>query len=114
MLLDVAICSGAMNSETVYDFQWNPDKALYNARKHGVTFDQAATVFLDALTLTVYDEANSQNEDRWFTLGYDANGRLLALAHTFEMVGPTNIRVRIISARKATKRERRCYENEPR
>jgi uncharacterized DUF497 family protein len=45
-----------------------------------MTFDEAATVFLDALALTVYDEANSQNEDRWFTLGSDAGGRLLAVA----------------------------------
>jgi uncharacterized DUF497 family protein len=69
-----------MHPETTYDFEWDPVKTLYNARKHGVTFDQAATVFLDAFTLTVYDEANSQNEDRWFTLGYDASGRLLAVA----------------------------------
>jgi uncharacterized DUF497 family protein len=103
-----------MNSETGYDFQWNPAKAFYNARKHGVTFDQAATVFLDAFALTVYDEANSQDEDRWFTLGYDASGRLLAVAHTYEVTGPANVRMRIISARKATKRERSSYEDEPR
>jgi uncharacterized DUF497 family protein len=103
-----------MNAETVYDFQWNAAKALYNVRKHGVTFDQAATVFLDALALSVYDEANSQNEDRWFTLGYDASGRLLAVAHTHDVTGQANVRVRIISARKATRRERRTYENEPR
>jgi uncharacterized DUF497 family protein len=102
-----------MNSETVYDFQWDPAKALYNARKHGVTFDAAATVFLDALALTVYDEVHSQNEGRWFTLGYDAGGRLLAVAHTYEATGPTNVRVRIISARTATRRERRSYEEEP-
>ena len=77
-----------MQSETVYDFQWNPAKALYNVRKHGVTFDQAATVFLDALALTVYDEANSQDEDRWFTLGYDASGRLLAVTHTYDATRP--------------------------
>ena len=103
-----------MNPETVYDFQWDPAKALYNARKHGVTFDQAATVFLDAFALSVYDEANSENEDRWFTLGYDGNARLLAVAHTHEVTGPANVRVRIISARKATRRERRYYEEEPR
>jgi uncharacterized protein len=103
-----------MNFETIYDFEWNPAKALYNARKHGVTFDQAATVFLDALALTVYDEVNSQNEDRWFTLGFDVSGKLLAVAHTYEMAGTSNVRVRIISARKATKRERRFYEDEPR
>jgi uncharacterized protein len=71
-------------------------------------------VFLDAMTLTVYDEANSQNEDRWFTLGYDASGSLLAVAHTYEAAGPAHVRVRIISARKATKSERRSYEDEPR
>jgi len=76
-----------MNQETVYDFQWDAAKALNNARKHDVTFDQAATVFLDALALTVYDEANSQNEERWFTLGYDANDRLLAVAHTYNITG---------------------------
>jgi uncharacterized DUF497 family protein len=67
-------------------------KALYDARKHSVTFDQSATVFLDAFALTVYDEASSQSEDRWFTLGYDASGRLLAVAHTYEVTGPTNVR----------------------
>ena len=49
---------------TNYDFQWDPAKALSNLNKHGVTFDQAATVFLDALALTVYDAANSLDEDR--------------------------------------------------
>ena len=97
-----------------YDFQWDPAKALSNARKHNVTFDQAATVFLDPLALTVYDETNSQNEERWFTLGFDANGTLLAVAHTYTIAGPTHVRIRIISARKATKRERHTYEGEPR
>jgi uncharacterized DUF497 family protein len=103
-----------MNHETVVDFQWDPAKALHNARKHDVTFDQAATVFLDALALTVYDEAHSQSEERWFTLGFDASGKLLAVAHTYEIAGPAHVQVRIISARKATKRERRSYEEEPR
>jgi len=71
-------------------------------------------VLVDAFALTVYDEANSQHEDRWFTLGYDTSGRLLAVAHTYEVIGPTNVRVRIISARKATSGERRSYEEEPR
>lgn len=82
-------------------------------RKHDITFDQAATVFLDALALTVYDESNSQDEERWFTLGFDASGKLLAVAHTYELTGSTNARIRIISARKATRRERSAYENEP-
>jgi uncharacterized protein len=66
-----------MEHETIYDFQWDPTKALYNVRKHDVTFDQAATVFLDPVALTVYDEVNSDKEERWFTLGLDASGRLL-------------------------------------
>jgi uncharacterized DUF497 family protein len=103
-----------MDPETVYDFEWDPAKALHNARKHHVTFDQAATVFLDALALTVYDEAHSQAEDRWFTLGFDVSGRLLAVAHTCEIIGISNVRVRIVSARSATPRERRYYEEEPR
>jgi uncharacterized protein len=99
---------------TVYEFQWDPAKAQSNTRKHGVTFDQAATVFLDALALTVYDETNSNNEERWFTLGCDASGKLLAVAHTYEITGLTNARIRLISARKATRHERHNYENEPR
>jgi uncharacterized protein len=103
-----------MSDRTVYEFQWDPAKAQSNASKHGVSFDQAAKVFLDAMALTVYDEVNSHDEERWFTLGYDASGRLLAVAHTYEITGLTNVRIRLISARKATKRERAAYENEPR
>ena len=102
-----------MSEEAAYDFEWDTVKALANARKHGVTFDQAATVFLDVLALTVFDAAYSQQEDRWFTLGFDASGALLAVAHTFQAM-PASIRVRLISARPATKRERQFYEDEPR
>ena len=97
-----------------YDFEWDAVKALSNARKHGVTFDQAATVFRDALALTVFDAAHSKHEERWFTLGFDVEGVLLAVAHTFHVVTPESTRVRLISARPATKRERQFYENEPR
>ena len=103
-----------MNTSIVYDFEWDPTKAFANAAKHGVTFDQAATVFLDALALTVFDSVHSQSEERWFTLGHDAGGILLAVAHTYQTTGPAGARVRIISAREATKRERRFYEDEPR
>ena len=101
-----------------YEFEWDPFKALANLDKHAVSFDQAATMFLDALALTVYDAANSLEEDRWFTLGFDAAGQLLAVAHTYRSdkskTGEETIRIRIISARKATKRERRFYHEEPR
>ena len=101
-------------SDTVYDFQWDAVKAASNAVKHGVTFEQAATVFLDPLALTVFDEAHSQDEERWWSLGYDANGVLLLVAHTYQATGPTSASVRLISARPATRRERLFYENEPR
>jgi uncharacterized protein len=103
-----------MNQDILYDFEWDPAKGLSNTRKHGVTFDQATTVLLDPMALTVYDDANSQHEERWFTLGLDAGGALLAVAHTYQITGPVNFRIRIISARKATRRERRFYEDEPR
>jgi hypothetical protein len=101
-----------MSQEAIYDFEWDPAKALSNLRKHGASFDQAATVFLDAVALTVYDESSSPEEERWFTLGFDATGNLLAVAHTYQDVEPGRARVRIISARPATKRERRYYEEE--
>ena len=103
-----------MDQEFVYDFEWDPAKALSNASKHEVTFDQAATVLLDALALTVYDEASSQGEDRWFTLGLDASGRLLAVAHTYQSTGPTS--ARCASSRRARQPSASdvLYEEEPR
>jgi uncharacterized protein len=103
-----------MSEQVAYDFEWDAVKALANARKHSVTFDQAATVFQDALALTVFDAEHSQHEERWFTLGFDARGILLAVAHTFQAITPARIRVRLISARPATRSERQFYENEPR
>jgi uncharacterized DUF497 family protein len=102
-----------MSQGTLYEFLWDPIKAQSNTHKHGVTFDEAAAVFLDAMALTVYDEPNSQDEERWFTLGFDGGGKLLAVAHTYEITGPADARIRIISARKATRRERYAYESEP-
>jgi uncharacterized DUF497 family protein len=69
---------------------------------------------MDELALTVYDRASSEGEERWFTLGCDSRGRLLAVAHTYEDIGSDRTRLRIISARDATGRERRHYEEEPR
>lgn len=97
-----------------YDFEWDAHKAASNAKKHGVTFEQAAAVFLDALALTVFDAAHSQYEERWFTLGHSTGGALLAVAHMYAATGPASARVRIISARPATKQERRFYADEPR
>ena len=96
------------------EFTWDPLKAQSNVAKHEVSFGQAATVLLDALALTVFDAAHSQGEERWFTLGMCSEGRLLAVSHTYQHTGPIDVKVRIISAREATRRERQQYENEPR
>ena len=92
-----------------YCFEWDPNKAATNQRKHGVSFQQAATVFLDPRALSLYDEEHSTEEDRWITLGISATTGLLVVHHTFEEGGPSAVRVRIISVRKATKRETRQY-----
>lgn len=97
-----------------YSFEWDQQKAASNLVKHGVVFEQAATVFLDVLALTVYDEAHSQYESRWFTLGLDESGSLLAVAHTYQSTSDSHVRIRLISARRATKQERRFYEDQPR
>ncbi len=65
----------------------------------------------DPLTVTIFDAANSQTEERWFTLGLASDGRLLAIAHTYQFIDEHNIRVRLISAREATRRERQAYEH---
>ncbi len=103
-----------MSNAVQLDITWDPVKAQSNFTKHGVTFVQAATVLQDALALTTFDAAHSEFEERWFTLGVTNEGKLLAVSHTYQHTGPIHVRVRVISAREATKRERQQYENEPR
>ncbi len=92
-----------------YVFEWDPGKAALNLRKHGVAFEQAATIFLDQRAISILDEEHSEEEDRWVTIGVDADARLLVAVHTFEELDPSRCRVRLISARKATKREGTQY-----
>ena len=89
------------------EFEWDPRKATRNLRKHGVAFREAATVFGDPLGITVYDPDHSEHEDRFITIGWSAARRLLIVAHT-----DRGARVRILSARELSPRERREYENE--
>lgn len=97
--------------ELLFDIVWNGNKAKNNLLKHGVFFDQAATVLHDPLALTVFDVAHSEIEERWFTLGQTSKGRLLAVAHTYQMLDENNVKIRLISAREATRQERQQYEN---
>lgn len=84
---------------------WEPRKAAANLRKHRVSFEEATTALADPLSVTGADPDHSVGEDRWITFGLSNRGRLLAVAHTDE--GDT---IRIISARVATRPERRLYE----
>lgn len=99
-------------NEAELQFTWDPAKAAANLAKHGVAFAQAATVFADVLALTVFDEAHSDFEERWFTLGMDAQGKLIAVSHTYGAIEADGAMIRIISAREATRAERRQYEDE--
>jgi uncharacterized DUF497 family protein len=93
-----------------YIFEWDPEKAKENLRKHRISFEQAATTFRDPHALSIFDTEHSQNEDRWFTLGMDRSGNLLVIIHTFQPIDEVSYRIRIISARKATRKETRQYE----
>ncbi|MGH9871018.1 MAG: BrnT family toxin [Pyrinomonadaceae bacterium] len=90
-------------------FEWDPKKAKSNLRKHRVSFSEAIMVFSDVFSFTYDDAANSHGEQRYVTLGMSAQSRrgVLVVAHTMQ-----GEKVRLISARKATPRERRAYEEE--
>ena len=98
--------------EGVYEYQleWDAGKAERNAREHELTFEDASGVFADPNALSVFDTEHSNGEDRWITLGLDQAGRLIVVCHTFQEISKTRARVRIFSARKATKGERHSYE----
>lgn len=91
----------------VFDFEWDREKAEANLRKHRVSFEEAASVLGDPLSLTIDDPDRSGNEQRLLTLGYSTRARLLVVVHLER--GDT---MRIISARRATRHERRTYEEE--
>lgn len=99
---------------TVYHFEWDTAKAHANVAKHGVTFRLATTVFRDEFALTIFDDEHSENEERWVTLGQAENGQYLVVIHTVRHTSPSDILIRIISARAADKQEIRDYEETPR
>jgi len=86
-------------------FEWDKNKAKKNMKIHEVSFDEASTAFSDALSLTIYDPLHSGEEDRMILIGSSHKNRLLVIVHT-----ERKDKVRIISARKATKIERKQYE----
>jgi uncharacterized DUF497 family protein len=93
-----------------YRFDWDPAKEKANIQKHKVSFRRAATVFRDPHQLSIYDEGHSQYEDRWITMGIDDGGVVRVVVHTFKRVDEGGCEIRIISARKASSRESRQYQ----
>jgi hypothetical protein len=89
-------------------YEWDPAKARANFKKHGIYFADAATVFEDDLALTIRDpfaEPDAEPDERWITIGQDANARILVVVYAWR-----EDRIRMISARFATPRERSQYE----
>ena len=86
-------------------FDWDTRKAQRNLRKHSIDFNEASTVFVDTLSITIPDPDHSEDEERWLTMGLSSRRRLLVVVHREE--GET---IRIISARPANRLERRKYE----
>jgi uncharacterized DUF497 family protein len=96
-----------------FHFEWDAVKAASNQRKHGISFDLAATVFHDPLMLSIPDEEHSDLEERWITIGQAKNSKLLLVVHTYLEINVGTATIRIISARPATKHEQRQYEAVP-
>ena len=86
-------------------FEWDNEKAKSNLAKHGISFEEASTVFGDTLSLTIYDPGHSAVEDRFVIIGLSHKQKLLVVVHT-----ERGDSIRIISARRAAKTERTSYE----
>ena len=86
-------------------FEWDEVKAKENLKKHGVNFEEGKTIFNDSFLFTFPDIVHSVNEERYINIGLSANGRILIVIHTERQE-----KIRIVSCRKATARERRFYE----
>jgi uncharacterized DUF497 family protein len=89
------------------EFEWDDNKARSNLKKHGISFEEAVTIFNDPDIATIVDPYHSENEERFVSLGMSFIRRLLLVVHA-----ERNERIRLISARKATETERKIYEND--
>lgn len=90
-------------------FEWDATKAASNLKKHGVSFEEAQSVFYDEFAVQFFDNEHSENEDRFLMLGMSVNANLLLVCHCERDIGQV---IRIISARKATRREQVFYLGE--
>jgi uncharacterized protein len=88
------------------EFEWDDEKAKSNFKKHGVSFEEGTTIFNDPAIATISDPDHSKDEERYISIGISIIRRLLTVVHT-----ERKERIRLISARKATKAERKNYDN---
>jgi uncharacterized protein len=91
------------------EFDWDPEKEASNRAKHGISFELGMTVFRDPFAATIPDSEHSEDEDRWITLGESATRTLVLVVHTWVEASGDHARVRIISARRPTRREAKQY-----
>lgn len=94
-------------------FDWDPSKNDLNRKKHGISFEEAVYVFSDKNALSMFDDDNSDDEERWITIGMIPGTKILVVIHTDRMKQDKNT-IRIISARKATKNETSQYYSKAR
>ena len=87
------------------EFEWDDEKAISNLKKHGVSFEEGATIFNDPLIASISDPDHSKEEERYVSIGISVQGRLLVVVHT-----EREERIRLIGCRKATGTERKAYE----
>jgi uncharacterized DUF497 family protein len=87
-------------------FEWDEEKAASNLEKHGISFQEASTIFMDSLSSTISDPLHSLGEQRFVTIGESTEREILVVVHT-----QRDSKIRIISAREATRRERQNYES---
>jgi uncharacterized protein len=93
-----------------YNFEWDPKKAQSNIKKHHVRFEEAATVFLDPIAISIFDTEHSEGENRWITMGVSKSNRILVVCHSFQEENKEFVTIRIFSSRKANKIEIQEYE----
>lgn len=89
-------------------FEWDAKKDKANLQKHNVSFLEVCYIFADKYLLTVFDDEHSVHEERWITMGQSINGKILVVVHSYRGIKDSEI-IRIISARKATRKEEKQY-----
>ena len=96
-------------AEPQFQFEWDESKAAANFRKHGISFELACTLFGDARLVTVADLEHGEREERWFSIGCASTGALLSVVYLWAETEADTVKIRPISARRATPREIRQY-----